>query len=79
MGHGDALVDDEPLDLVEHGEVGRVGRLAAEDPPGDDDPDGRFPLLHDPDLDGRGVRPEEQVVLDVERVPASRAGWCGGN
>ena len=51
------------------GSVGRVGRLPAEDLARDDDPDGRLALLHDPDLDGRGVGPEQQVVVDVERVP----------
>ena len=32
VGEGDAPVDDQPLDLVEHREVGGVGRVLAEHP-----------------------------------------------
>ena len=58
-----------PSTWIEHRQVRRVGRLAAEDAAGADDADGRLRPLHDPDLDGRGVGPQEQVALDEERVP----------
>ncbi len=69
MSEGDAFADDQPLDLQKHGDVGGVGLVLAVDLARDDDADGGLPLLHDPDLDGRGVRPQEQVIADIERVP----------
>ena len=40
VGHGDALVDDHALNLVEHGGVGGVHLVLAVDAAGGDDADG---------------------------------------
>src|SRR4051812_40117000 len=46
VGHRDALVDDEPLDLVEHRRVRRVVRVGAEDATRADHVDRRRPAEH---------------------------------
>src|SRR5665809_119543 len=50
VGHRDALVDRETLDLHEAAEVRRVLRVAPVDAPGTDDVDGWLLALHGPDL-----------------------------
>ena len=67
IGKRDVLVDDQPLDLVEHGSVGGVG-VAAIGPPGDDDVDGRPLLLHGPHLHRRGVGAQHHALADEEGV-----------
>ena len=72
VGEGDAAVDDEPLDLVEHRHVRGVGGVAAEHAAGHDHVDRRRLRLHHPDLHRRGVRAQHASCrarrVDVERV-----------
>src|SRR6185436_9440847 len=69
VGHADVLVHVEPFDLVELKEVRRVHRLVPVHAPRADDSKGRLGNLHGADLDGGGVRPEDDAfVLEVERV-----------
>ncbi len=63
VGHGDALVDDEPLDLVEHRRVRRVVLVGAEDPARADHVDRRGPGQHGACLHRRGVGAQHQVVV----------------
>ena len=62
-------VDRERLDLVEDGRVLRARRVPPVRAPGYGDVDRRLPRLHDADLPRRRVRPQQRVVVDVERVP----------
>jgi hypothetical protein len=73
VGERDVLVDREPLDLVELRRVGRVG-VAAVDPARDDDVQRWRVLLHRADLHRRGVRAQDDVAGDVERVRAQPRG-----
>ena len=68
--HGDALVDDQPLDLVEHGGVGGVHLVLAVHPAGGDHADGDAVGLHGPDLHGGGLGAEQDggVLRQVEGV-----------
>ncbi len=66
IGHRDAAVDREPLDLVEDRYVGRVGCLATVDAPERDDVDGRLLLLHDVDLRGRGLGAQQHVAVQED-------------
>src|SRR5262245_31960836 len=82
VGERDAAVDDEALDLVEHREVGGVGRVLPEHPARHDGVDRRRLRRHDPHLHRRGVGAQHRragcAELDVERVVhvASRVvGW----
>ena len=77
VGEGHALVHEQALHLIEHRQMGGVDRLPAVDLAGHDDPDGRPALLHDPDLHGRGMRPEEQFLAEIERVPVIPGGVMG--
>src|SRR5260221_1013875 len=68
LGEADALVDPQPLDLVEHRRVRRVVVVAI-DPPGADDAHRRAVRLHVADLHPGSLRAQELVgVRDVERV-----------
>jgi len=78
MGEGDPPVYDQALDLEEHRRVGRIGRLPAVDFPRDDDSDRRLALLHDPDLNGRGVGPQQQVAAEIKCVPVVPGGMVRG-
>src|SRR5215475_5643997 len=60
MAEMGALVDDEPLDLVEHGGMGLIA-VAAVGAAGDDDSDGRLLRQHRPDLHRRGMRAQQQL------------------
>ena len=48
--------------------MGSVGFVGAVDAPGADDADGRLARGHDARLHGRGVRAQDDVVVDVESV-----------
>ena len=63
VGHRDALVDDEALDLVEHRAVRGVVLVGAEDAAGRDDVDGRLPGEHRACLHGAGLGAQHEVVL----------------
>ena len=81
VAEGDAPVDDQPLDLVEDGQVAGVGRVPAVGPAGGDDVDRRRLRRHHPDLHGRGVGAQQRRLglaqLHVEGVPHA-AGRMGG-
>ena len=78
--HGDALVDDQSLHLMEHGAVGGVHLVLPVDPAGGDDADGGLPGLHDPDLHGRGLGPQKNGVVlgGVEGVLPVPGGMARG-
>ena len=63
VGHGDALVDHEALDLVEHRRVRGVVLVGAEHPARADDVDGWLAGQHRARLDGRGLGAQHDVVL----------------
>ena len=81
VAEGDALVDGQALDLVEHGRVAGVEGVAAVAAARHHRVDGRRAALHDPDLHGRGVGAEHDLFgpaeLHVEGVP-HRPGRVGG-
>ena len=63
VGHRDALVDDQPLDLVEHRAVRGVVLVGAEHPARADDVDRRLAGQHRARLHRRGVRAQHDRVL----------------
>ena len=65
---GDPFVDREPLDLLEHGAVRGIERVAAVHLPRDYDPDGRRVALQGADLHGRRVGAQQHVSAQIERV-----------
>ncbi len=75
----DVLVHDQRFELVEHRQVGRV-QVPAIDPAGADHLDqGRFAVLHGPDLYRGGVGSQQQAAIQVERVGRRPApGGSGG-
>ena len=76
IGHGDALVDDHALHLVEHGGVGGVHLVLAVDPAGGDDADGQRHGVHGPHLHGGGLAAEHHpaVLVKIEGVRPVAAG-----
>ena len=72
VGEGDAAVDGQRLDLVEHRRVAGVERLVAVGAAGRDHEDRRLHRLHGADLHRRRVRAQHHLLgiaeLDVERV-----------
>ena len=78
----DAAIDREPFDLVEHGRVAGVERVAAKGAPGRDDVDRRWLRLHRAHLHRRRVRAQHHLFglaqLHVERVLHGAAGCPGG-
>ena len=68
VGHGDALVHDEPFELVEEEAVRGVHGVGAIDPAGRDDADGRPALLHHADLHRARLAAQQHVVVEEERV-----------
>ena len=77
VGEGDAPVDHQALDLVEHGEVAGVGGVAPVAAPGHDGVDRQraveHGLLHQVDLHRRGVGAQQRRLglaqVEVEGVP----------
>src|SRR5262249_40680750 len=67
----------QPLQLEEHRIVCLIGGVAAEDAAGSNNSERRPPPLHGPDLDGRGLTPERQVLADVERIGRISRGGSG--
>ena len=63
VGHRDVAIDQQALDLVEHGVMGGVGRVGAIDASQGDDPHRRLGLLHDADLHRAGLAAQQQPVL----------------
>ena len=63
VGHGDALVDAESLDLVEHRAVRGVVLIGAEDATGRDDVDRRRAGQHRARLHRAGLGAQHEVVL----------------
>ena len=53
---------------MEHRGVGGVHSVAAVDPAGSDDPDGRTLFLHGAHLHGAGLGAQDDVVIDIECV-----------
>ena len=70
IGKGDPTVDHKPLHLREHRGVRRIVGVAAVDAPGRNHANGciRRALLHRARLYGRGLRAQEDVLRDIERV-----------
>ena len=71
VGHREALVDRQPLDLVEDGRVRRVELVGAVGPPGADDVDREVAGQHAAGLDRRGVGAQHDagvLGLEEERV-----------
>src|SRR5687768_8210398 len=68
MGHRDALIDAETLELMEHRCMGHIGRVAAEYLAGCKYADRNASPLHRTDLNGGGLRPERESVGRIERV-----------
>ena len=54
--HGDVLIDNQSLDLVEEGRMGGVDRVGAVYPSGGEDADRRALFLHHAHLHGGGCR-----------------------
>ncbi len=80
VGHRDALVDDEPLHLVEDRAVRGVVLVGAEDPARADDVDRGLAREHRARLDRRGVGAQHEVVVGrvgPERVLHRARGWSG--
>ena len=77
VGERDPLVDREPLDLVEHGRVRRVGRVAAVHAAERDDVDGRLLRLHRPHLRRRGLGAQQRVVVEEQRCERRPRGVPG--
>src|SRR5262245_6635609 len=71
MAEVGALVDDEPLDLMEHGGMGLVA-VAAVGAAGDDDADRRLLRQHRPDLHRRGMRAQQQLRAVGLRIEKER-------
>ena len=82
VGERDVAVDDEPLDLVEHGHVRGVGRVATEHAAGGDDVDRRRLVEHRADLHRRRVRAQDRAaglsagrrVVEEQRVELASGG-----
>ena len=64
---GNALVDQQAFDLVEHRRVAEI-RIATVDPPGNNDPNRRFSALHHPRLHRRCMGAEKVSLGKVEGV-----------
>jgi hypothetical protein len=80
VAHGDALVDDHALDLMEHGGVGGVHLVLAVDAAGREHADGQGAGLHGAYLHGEvWVRRQDAAVLgEIEGVRPLAGGMVGG-
>ena len=67
VGERDPLVDRERLHLVEHGQVGRVRRLASIDAAGSDDVHRRRLRLHRADLHRRRLGAKQELRMPGDR------------
>src|SRR4030043_69542 len=67
---GPPFAHQRPFPLAEQGQVSRVDGFPPVNLAGDDDADGGFAFLHDADLHRRSVSPEQEVIAEVEGVPA---------
>ena len=76
VADGDALVDDEALDLVEDRAVRRVELVGAVDPAGADHVDRQRPVEQAADLHRRGVRAQDHAGVLASRRRTCPA-WCG--
>ena len=65
IAEGDALVDDQALDLVELRQVAGIGRVGTIDGARADHVDGRLLRLHGMDLNARGLGAQQHVRLAV--------------
>ena len=72
----DVLVNHEALNLMEHGRVADVG-VATVNASWRDYPERRLEPGHGADLHGRGVRAQEQSVLQIERCLHVARGMVG--
>ena len=68
VAHGDALIDDKPLDLMEDGGVGGIDGIAAVHAAGRDDADGRLSLLHGADLHRGGLGAQQHLIGDIKGI-----------
>ena len=68
VGHGNILVDHQSFALEKRVFVARVDRLITETATGKNAPERSPEPTESPNLVGRGVRPEQHVVLEPERV-----------
>ena len=73
----DVPVDDKAFHLVEHGRVRRVV-VRAEHPARAEHLDGRFLLLHQPDLPRARLRAQQEIVRDIEGILHVAGGVIGG-
>ncbi len=67
ISHGDMFVNNQSLDLVEHGGMGEVG-IAAVHFSRSDNGERRFILEHGTDLHGRSMGTQNHFVLNIECV-----------
>src|SRR5215211_6094257 len=85
VGHGQAAVDGQDLDLVEHRDMGRIRRVGPVAAPEVDRVHRRRPGLQGPDLHRRGVGAQHQLArppvarLDVEGVLHGPGRVVGGD
>ena len=68
IGHADALVDDQTLDLMEQRGMGRIDVVTAEYTARCNDADRRLLVFHRADLNRRGLRAENNIIGYIEGV-----------
>ena len=66
--HRDTLVHDQTLYLMEHRRVRRIRRITAEASARCEYTDRRLLLEQRPDLYRRGLRPQQNIIVDIEGV-----------
>ena len=76
VAHGDVFVHYKPLDLVEHGGVGRVCLVLTEHTAGCQNADGRLGIFHSTDLHGAGLGTQQHgvVIGKIEGIAAVTGG-----
>ena len=77
VDEADSFIDRQPLDLREHRRVRGVEEIATVGVAGTQDANRRLELLHGADLHGRCVRPQQNVLAEVERVVQVERGVIG--
>ena len=69
VAHGDVLVNDKSLELMEHRRMGRIDRVGTINSSGGNYADRRLSrALHCMHLNRRGLRTEQDVVGNIEGV-----------